>query len=141
MWRPSVFFFSERNSTDLVRALGICLESLYTDSGGAGSPRSWSAHLLILARRVGETIRIGEEIVLVVLRIVGNQVRLGITAPRDVAVDREEIAERKQREAEILSRAGLCESVASPPPAPVTDAPKRSTLNLGDRAGPAARHR
>jgi carbon storage regulator len=54
--------------------------------------------MLILTRGVGETIRIGEEISVTVLAVKGNQVRIGINAPRDVAVHREEIYERIRRE-------------------------------------------
>lgn len=53
--------------------------------------------VLILTRRVGETINIdGEEIKVTVLGVKGNQVRIGVTAPQDVTVDREEITERKK---------------------------------------------
>ena len=51
--------------------------------------------MLILSRKVGEAIKIGEQIEVIVTRINGNQVTLGIKAPRDVPVDRQEIAERK----------------------------------------------
>jgi carbon storage regulator len=54
--------------------------------------------MLILTRRVGETLCIGENIKVTVLGINGNQVRIGVGAPRDVIVDREEIFERKRRE-------------------------------------------
>jgi carbon storage regulator len=54
--------------------------------------------MLILTRRVGETIKIGTEIALTVLAVKGNQVRIGVAAPRDVPVHREEIYERIQRE-------------------------------------------
>ena len=53
---------------------------------------------MILTRRVGETVMIGEEVTVVVLGVKGNQVRMGITAPRTVAVHREEIFERIKRE-------------------------------------------
>ena len=52
--------------------------------------------MLILTRRVGETIRINDDISIQVLGIYGQQVRLGITAPADVAVHREEVYERIQ---------------------------------------------
>jgi carbon storage regulator len=50
--------------------------------------------MLILTRRVGETIRIGEDVVVTVLGVKGNQVRVGVDAPRSVEVHREEIYER-----------------------------------------------
>ena len=54
--------------------------------------------MLILTRRVGETVMIGDEVTVVVLGVKGNQVRMGITAPRTVAVHREEIFELIKRE-------------------------------------------
>lgn len=50
--------------------------------------------MLILTRRVGETIRINDDISIQVLGICGQQVKIGITAPADVAVNREEIYQR-----------------------------------------------
>ncbi|MFK7915356.1 MAG: carbon storage regulator CsrA [Pseudomonadales bacterium] len=50
--------------------------------------------MLILTRRIGETIVVGDDIKLTVVSINGNQVRVGIDAPRDVAVHREEIFKR-----------------------------------------------
>nr|CAA6830722.1 MAG: Carbon storage regulator [uncultured Thiotrichaceae bacterium] len=54
--------------------------------------------MLILTRRVGETLMIGDDVSVTVLGVKGNQVRLGINAPRDVAVHREEIYERINQE-------------------------------------------
>jgi carbon storage regulator len=56
--------------------------------------------MLILTRRAGEAVRIGADIEVTVMAVNGSQVRIGINAPRDVAVDREEIAERKRRDRE-----------------------------------------
>jgi len=54
--------------------------------------------LLILTRKTGERVRIGEDIVITVFGINGNQVRLGVDAPREIEVHREEIYERIQTE-------------------------------------------
>jgi carbon storage regulator len=50
--------------------------------------------MLILTRRVGEALMIGDDVDVTVLGIRGNQVRIGVNAPKDVRVDREEIRER-----------------------------------------------
>jgi carbon storage regulator len=54
--------------------------------------------MLILTRRVGETVMIGNDITVTILGVKGNQVRVGINAPKSVAVHREEIYERIKRE-------------------------------------------
>jgi len=54
--------------------------------------------MLILTRRTGETLMIGDEVTVTILGVKGNQVRVGVNAPRDVAVHREEIYERIKRE-------------------------------------------
>jgi carbon storage regulator len=56
--------------------------------------------MLILTRRVGETVMIGDDVTVTVLGVKGNQVRLGLNAPKEVAVHREEIFQRIQRERE-----------------------------------------
>jgi carbon storage regulator len=60
--------------------------------------------MLILTRRVGETLMIGEEVTVTVMGVNGNQVRLGINAPKDVAVHREEIYDRIKQEKDDASR-------------------------------------
>ncbi len=50
--------------------------------------------MLILTRRVGESLMIGDDVTITVLAVKGNQIRLGVNAPRDVAVHRQEIVER-----------------------------------------------
>ena len=76
--------------------------------------------MLILTRRPHESIRVGSRVRITVLGFKGSQVRLGIEAPPDVSVDREEIWDRKQREA--LGHPGLPHSGlgTSQPAAPVT---------------------
>jgi len=73
--------------------------------------------MLILTRRVGETVMIGNEVTVTVLGVKGNQVRIGVNAPKDVAVHREEIYERIKREED---------GEAAPAPRP--------TLKVTDRA-------
>lgn len=69
--------------------------------------------MLILTRRVDETLCIGDDVLVTVLGIKGNQVRIGVSAPKEVPVHREEIYERikKEKEAGLPPRG----KTASPP--------------------------
>jgi len=62
--------------------------------------------MLILTRRIGETLIIGDDVTVTVLEVSGNQVRLGINAPKDVSVHREEIYQRVLAEREQENRVG-----------------------------------
>ena len=57
--------------------------------------------MLILTRRVGETLMVGDDVTVTVLGVKGNQVRIGVNAPKDVAVHRKEIYQRIQKEMEV----------------------------------------
>jgi carbon storage regulator len=71
--------------------------------------------MLILTRRVGETLMIGDSVSVTVLGVKGNQVRIGINAPKDVAVHREEIFQRIKREHDDQTQS----EAPTPPPATV----------------------
>ncbi len=55
--------------------------------------------MLILTRKVGESLMIGDEVTVTVLGVKGNQIRIGVNAPREVAVHREEVLQRSQQQA------------------------------------------
>lgn len=63
--------------------------------------------MLILTRRVGESLMVGDEVTITVLGVKGNQVRIGVNAPKDVGVHREEIYQRIQREKLMKLEAAL----------------------------------
>lgn len=66
--------------------------------------------MLILTRRVGETLVIGDDVTVTVLGVRGNQVRLGFNAPKDIAVHREEIYQRIQNEKDSSNSAETTEN-------------------------------
>ncbi|ORE89271.1 carbon storage regulator [Oceanococcus atlanticus] len=59
--------------------------------------------MLILTRKVGESLMIGDDVAVTVLGIKGNQVRIGVNAPREVAVHREEVLERNRETSGVAS--------------------------------------
>lgn len=73
-----------------------------------GDPQGWGAareghKMLILTRRVGEKLIIGDDVIVTILSLKGNQIRVGIDAPREVKVHRQEVFDRIKKERETLS--------------------------------------
>ena len=83
--------------------------------------------MLILTRRVGETLKVGNDVDVTVLGVKGNQIRIGIKAPKNVAVHREEIFDRIQREAELAQRADQSRGSAAQAESPEDEASVNSS--------------
>ena len=90
--------------------------------------------MLVLTRRVGEKIVIGNEVVIEVLSVSGEDVRLGVTAPRDTSVHRHEVFE----EIQAANRAAALEANAHAPGAAESIAARLRDLRAGDSEDPSS---
>ena len=88
--------------------------------------------MLILTRRVGESLMIGDQVAVTVLGVKGNQVRIGVRAPKEVSVHREEIYQRIQ--AEISGEAPPLEGGKPTTTAEASGAPKASPAKKTEKA-------
>jgi carbon storage regulator len=86
--------------------------------------------MLVLCRRTSESLLIGDEVIITVLAVKGNQVRFGIAAPRDVAVDRQEVWERKQEQEGEAPTAHAAAPTQAAPAARMRNRRKRRTLAM-----------
>ena len=86
--------------------------------------------MLILTRKAGEVMRIGDNIVLSVLEVGGSQVRIGIEAPKDVSVHREEIYQRIQRSEPFVPKEVIPLQVSSAAPIPQPGMPKKPPVQI-----------
>ena len=90
--------------------------------------------VLILTRRIGEKVIIGENVKVTVLSVKGNQVRIGIDAPRDISVNREEVYERILKEQQGLNTNGWVKTPTPRSQAVIRVAkPTGRTLSLSDK--------
>ena len=79
--------------------------------------------MLVLSRRIGEEIVIGGEFRLKVVSVKGNQVRIGVVAPRSVAVDRQEVAERRTQDEALPGPGNLGQLIVGAPDPCAVDSP------------------
>lgn len=79
----------------------------------AAATETKGCNMLILTRRIGESIMIGDDVTITVLDVKGNGTRIGVTAPRSIAVHREEIYDRIKRERNAAHEAAAHDPVSS----------------------------